>query len=141
VSCWTLVPSLSDGLKVAASTKRLPLHTVHLNPPSPLQARQSNLCSPLPSILIWPPPWQGMHGKKPAPMQPGQSTLSSGSGSMPRPPHARQGAFFFSWHSMHFLLSSRRAQCGHSTSFAPLQLGHFSSFFHGTHCARPCASS
>src|SRR5262245_29218390 len=48
VSCGTLVHSLSGGLKVAGSTKRLPLHTVHLNPPSSLQDGQSNLCSPLP---------------------------------------------------------------------------------------------
>src|SRR5262245_8932518 len=107
--------SLSDGLRPATSTRRLPLQLAHLKPPSPRHPGQALHCLSLP-ILRRPPPPQSMQTRNPAPRQPGQSTFSSGSGNDPVPPQARQGTSrsLVRLHSMQKVASSpNRSQVEH----------------------------
>src|SRR5262245_36592015 len=123
--------SLSDGLRLATSTRRFPLQPAHLKPPSPRHPGHVLHCLASP-ILMRPPPPQIWQTRNPAPRQPGQSTFSSGSGNDPVPAQARHvtSRSLLRLHSMQPVASSaNRSHVEHFVLPVPEQVGHSSLLF------------
>src|SRR5690349_12588111 len=117
------------------STRRVPLHAVHLSMPFCLHAPHFVSA---PSMFMKPNELHSPQTYHELPEQYGHASSTRGSGSLPFPPHGRHGARFVMSHSRQIgsLLSLQWSQ---TWPFMPLQWSHVTS--NGFHWRRPAEST